>query len=42
MEIVSGLSSRRKTVRVRGLTAAQAQDRLRRKDLNEAVGSWWR
>jgi len=30
VEIVSGLSSRRKTVRVRGLTAAQAQDRLHR------------
>ena len=28
VEIVSGLSSRRKTVWVRGLSAAQAQDRL--------------
>lgn len=28
VEIVSGSSSRRKTVRVRGLSAAQAQDRL--------------
>ncbi len=31
VEIVSGLSFRRKTVRVRGLSASQAQDRLRRR-----------
>ena len=30
VEIVSGLSSRRKTVWVRGLSAVQAQDRLHR------------